>query len=52
MRDKEAIENERKNLARTLEKQGLVVDRATDLEKSLRMQLVNTYSFIFLGSSC
>ncbi|KAF9482162.1 BRE1-domain-containing protein [Pholiota conissans] len=39
MRDKEAIEIERKNLTRTLEKQGKVVDRLTDAEKHLRTQL-------------
>lgn len=40
MRDKEAIENERKNLVRTLEKQGKAVDRLTDVEKHLRIQMV------------
>ncbi|KAF9568023.1 BRE1-domain-containing protein [Agrocybe pediades] len=39
MRDKEAIENERKNLARTLEKQGKAVDRLTDIEKHLKTQM-------------
>jgi E3 ubiquitin-protein ligase BRE1 len=40
MRDKEAIEAERKNLARTLEKQGKAVDRFTELEKILETQKV------------
>lgn len=40
MRDKEAIEAERKNLARTLEKQGKVVDHFTELEKQLETQKV------------
>ncbi|KIK09930.1 hypothetical protein K443DRAFT_671248 [Laccaria amethystina LaAM-08-1] len=38
MRDKEAIETERKNLSRTIEKQGKAVDRFTDVEKSMRAQ--------------
>ncbi|KAF8813812.1 BRE1-domain-containing protein [Phlegmacium glaucopus] len=38
MRDKEAIEAERKNLARTLEKQGKAVDHFTELEKQLETQ--------------
>jgi E3 ubiquitin-protein ligase BRE1 len=40
MRDKEAIEAERKNLARTLEKQGKVVDHFNELEKQLERQKV------------
>lgn len=40
MRDKDAIENERKNLARTVEKQGKAVDRLTDVEKHYRNQMV------------
>ncbi|KAF8973107.1 BRE1 E3 ubiquitin ligase-domain-containing protein [Flammula alnicola] len=40
MRDKDAIEAERKALARTLEKQGKVVDRLTDAEKQLRNHLL------------
>ncbi|KAF8200665.1 BRE1 E3 ubiquitin ligase-domain-containing protein [Pholiota molesta] len=39
MRDKEAIEVERKTLSRTLEKQGKLLDRLTDVEKHLRAQL-------------
>jgi E3 ubiquitin-protein ligase BRE1 len=41
MRDKDAIENERKNLARTIEKQGKAVDRLTDVEKHYRNQMVS-----------
>ena len=40
MRDKEAIEAERKNLARTLEKQGKAVDHFAELEKQLETQKV------------
>jgi len=40
MRDKEAIENERKNLIRNLEKQAKVVERLMASERSLRDQLV------------
>ncbi|KDR75197.1 hypothetical protein GALMADRAFT_69292 [Galerina marginata CBS 339.88] len=39
MRDKEAIENERKILAKTVEKQEKVVDRFTAVEKQLKNQL-------------
>jgi E3 ubiquitin-protein ligase BRE1 len=39
MRDKDAIENERKNLARTVEKQGKAVDRLTDAEKQYKNQI-------------
>ncbi len=35
MRDKEAIETERKNLARTLEKQGKLLERLSEGEKTL-----------------
>lgn len=42
MRDKEAIETERKNLSRTIEKQGKAVDRFTDVEKSMRAQAVSS----------
>ncbi|PPQ99442.1 hypothetical protein CVT24_005249 [Panaeolus cyanescens] len=41
MRDKEAVDNERKNLARTLEKQSKVVDRLTEVEKQLRHQILS-----------
>ena len=40
MRDKEAIENERKNLIRNLEKQAKVVEKLMASERSLRDQLV------------
>lgn len=40
MRDKEALENERKNLVRNLEKQAKVVEKLMASEKSLRDQLV------------
>ncbi|PPR05855.1 hypothetical protein CVT26_010135 [Gymnopilus dilepis] len=39
MRDKEAIENERKVMSKQLERQAKVVDRLTEIEKSLRNQL-------------
>jgi len=41
MRDKDAIENERKNLARTIEKQGKAVVRLTDVEKQYKNQMVS-----------
>jgi E3 ubiquitin-protein ligase BRE1 len=40
MRDKEAIENERKNLLRNLEKQAKVVEKLMAAEQSMRDQLV------------
>jgi len=40
MRDKEAIESERKNLVRNLEKQAKVVEKLRASEGSLRDQLV------------
>lgn len=49
MRDKEAIEAERKNLARTLEKQGKAVDRFTELEKLLETQKV-IFQFGFMST--
>ncbi|KIM45233.1 hypothetical protein M413DRAFT_441916 [Hebeloma cylindrosporum] len=39
IRDRDAIENERKNLARTVEKQGKAVDRLTDVEKHYKSQM-------------
>jgi len=39
MRDKEAIENERKNLVRNIEKQAKVVEKLMASERSLRNQL-------------
>lgn len=41
MRDKEAIETERKNLARNIEKQIKLVERLVDAEKNLNGQLVS-----------
>jgi len=50
MRDKDAIENERKNLARTVEKQGKAVDRLTDAEKQYKNQIVSIrFSLIALN---
>ena len=40
MRDKEAIEAERKNLARNSEKQAKLIDRLMDTERNLTNQLV------------
>ena len=48
MRDKEAIENERKNLVRNLEKQTKVVEKLRASEGSLRDQLVR-HSTRFVG---
>lgn len=41
MRDKEAVENERKNLSRNLEKQGKAVERLVESERSLGAQMVS-----------
>jgi len=41
MRDKEAIENERKNLTRNLEKQGKVVERLVESERNLSAQVIS-----------
>ncbi|KAJ7187991.1 hypothetical protein C8R46DRAFT_6445 [Mycena filopes] len=41
MRDKEAIENERKTLARNLEKQGKVVERLVETERNLNAQVAS-----------
>lgn len=46
MRDKEAIENERKNLTRNLEKQGKVVERLVETERNLSAQVVRTIHLI------
>lgn len=40
MRDKEAIENERKNLLRNIDKQSKVVEKLMAAEASMRNQLV------------
>ncbi|KAJ7747309.1 BRE1 E3 ubiquitin ligase-domain-containing protein [Mycena metata] len=42
MRDKEAIENERKTLSRNLEKQGKVVERLVESERNLSGQVCKT----------
>lgn len=42
MRDKEALENERKNLTRNLEKQTKVIERLQESEKNLSLQVVCT----------
>ncbi|KAJ7647129.1 BRE1 E3 ubiquitin ligase-domain-containing protein [Roridomyces roridus] len=41
MRDKEAVENERKNLSRNLEKQGKAVERLVESERGLSAQVLN-----------
>ncbi|KAF9051164.1 BRE1-domain-containing protein [Hymenopellis radicata] len=41
MREKEAVESERKNLQRVLEKQDKVVERLREAEKNLRQQISN-----------
>jgi hypothetical protein len=41
MRDKEAIETERKNLSRNLEKQAKVIEKLQESEKSLMQQVVS-----------
>lgn len=41
MRDKEAIETERKNLSRNLEKQAKVLEKLQESEKSLMVQVVS-----------
>ncbi|KAJ7045767.1 BRE1 E3 ubiquitin ligase-domain-containing protein [Mycena alexandri] len=41
MRDKEAIDNERKTLSRNLEKQGKVVERLVETERNLTGQVVS-----------
>ena len=51
MRDKEAIENERKNLIRNLEKQAKVVEKLTASERGLRDQLVRRSVRSFLDAS-
>jgi E3 ubiquitin-protein ligase BRE1 len=46
MRDKEAIEAERKNIARNLEKQAKVVERLVESERSLTGQVVSITQII------
>lgn len=54
MRDKEAIENERKNISRNLEKQAKVVERLVETEKNLTARVVSTlmYSRQDLSTHC
>ena len=42
MRDKEAIETERKNLSRNLEKQAKVMEKLQESEKSFAVQVVSS----------
>lgn len=44
MRDKEAMEIEKKNLLKNLEKQGKAVERLVDTENSLKGQIVSQLS--------
>lgn len=46
MRDKESTENERKNLARNLEKQAKVVEKLMETEKSLTVRLVSYFEYM------
>lgn len=50
MRDKEAIENERKNLLRNLEKQAKLVEKLLAVEKSMQGQLVRDSTVLFLDA--
>jgi hypothetical protein len=43
MRDKEAIDTERKNLSRNLEKQAKVLEKLQESEKSLTLQVVSFF---------
>jgi len=47
MRDKEAVESERKNISRNLEKQAKAVERLVDSEKSLTAQVVSNIVSMF-----
>jgi len=42
MRDKEAIDAERKNITRNLEKQAKVIEKLADSEKNLLAQVVSS----------
>jgi E3 ubiquitin-protein ligase BRE1 len=44
MRDKESSDNERKNIARNVEKQAKAIERLTAVEKSLQNQVVSPLS--------
>lgn len=41
MRDKEAVENERKNLSRTLEKQSKALEKLVESEAGLKNRVVS-----------
>jgi E3 ubiquitin-protein ligase BRE1 len=47
MRDKEAVETERKNISRNLEKQAKAIERLVESEKNLTAQVVSSYLSIF-----
>jgi hypothetical protein len=51
MRDKEAIEAERKNLARNLEKQGKLIERLVDTERNLSGQVVRQPSVLSISEN-
>ena len=46
MRDKEALENERKNLTRNIEKQTKVIERLQESERNLALQVVRLSDFL------
>jgi E3 ubiquitin-protein ligase BRE1 len=45
MRDKEAIENERKSLSRKEERQGKIIERLVETEKNLSTQVVSSFVY-------
>lgn len=49
MRDKEAIETERKNIVRNLEKQAKAVERLVETERNLGAQVVDRQLPLFLA---
>jgi hypothetical protein len=51
MQDKEAIEAERKDISRNVEKQAKVIERLTDTERNLA-QVVSICSFLSLLVGC
>lgn len=56
MRDRESVDLERKNAIRNLEKQGKVIERLADSEKTLQQQIVRYFviwfSLVSPSSSC
>jgi E3 ubiquitin-protein ligase BRE1 len=48
MREKDAVENERKNLARNLEKQAKALEKSMLSEKALQAHLVCPWSSLLL----